>query len=140
MIKRILVPTDGSDHARKAVEIASEIALKYKATLYLVHVVSPLPTMGGPDIRKQLEDEQQKFAKEILKKAEKEVKNKGVESFKSTTLQGYPAEEIIQFARKSSVDTIIMGSRGAGKLEGLLLGSVSHKVCHLAHCTCMTVK
>jgi nucleotide-binding universal stress UspA family protein len=140
MIRKILVPTDGSDHANKAIEIASEIALKCKATLHLVHVVSPLPTMGGPDIRKQFEDEQQKFAKEILKKAEKEVKNKGVESFESTTLNGYPAEEIIQFARKSNIDTIIMGSHGAGRLEGLLLGSVSHKVCQMAHCTCMTVK
>jgi nucleotide-binding universal stress UspA family protein len=40
MIKKILVPTDGSDHAKKAIEIASDLALKYGATICLLHVVS----------------------------------------------------------------------------------------------------
>lgn len=55
-------------------------------------------------------------------------------------LQGDPAQEIIEFSRKNSIDMIVIGSRGAGTVETLLLGSVSHKVCHLANCTCVTVK
>jgi len=42
MIKKILVPTDGSNHAIKAVEFASDTALKYKATVYIVHVIEPI--------------------------------------------------------------------------------------------------
>ncbi len=139
MLNKILIATDGSDHARKALEYASDIAAKYEATVYLIHVVSPLPSMPEVDVQK-IQDIQQKIAKEIIEEAEREIKKKGVESYQSTILQGQPAQEIIEFARKNSVDMIVMGSHGAGSVETLLLGSVSHKVSHLADCTCVTVK
>jgi len=139
MLNKILVATDGSDHARKAIEYASDIAAKYEATVYLIHVVSPLPSMPEVDVQ-AIRDNQQKIAKEIIEEAEREIKNKGVETYQSTILQGQPAQEIIEFARKNSVDMIVMGSHGAGKMELLMLGSVSTKVCHLADCTCVTVK
>jgi nucleotide-binding universal stress UspA family protein len=72
--------------------------------------------------------------------AEREFKEKGVKNFQSSIIEGDPAQAIIEFARKEAVDTIVMGSRGLGNLEGVFLGSVSHKVCNLAHCTCLTVK
>jgi nucleotide-binding universal stress UspA family protein len=142
MITKILVATDGSDHARKAVEFASDIAAKYKATVYLIHVVTPLSSMPEIDggLLQQWEDTHEKLAKEIIEEAERVVKKKVVESYQATILQGHPAQEIIEFARKNSVDMIVMGSHGAGKLEMLMLGSVSNKVCHLANCNCVTVK
>ena len=139
MLKKILIATDGSDHARKAIEYASDIAAKYKATVYLIHVTPPLGSWAEGDVEK-IQDNQQKFANQIIEEAEREVKKKGVESYQSTILQGHPAGEIIEFARKNSVDMIVMGSHGAGKVEMLMLGSVSNKVCHLADCTCVTVK
>jgi nucleotide-binding universal stress UspA family protein len=140
MLKKILVPTDGSDHAGKAIEFASDIALKYKATVHFIHVIAPLDTTAEGYVDRQIEDHQQKVAKEIIEKAEKEIKTKGVESYQSTIVKGNPAREIMEFARENDVDMIIMGSRGAGKVEMLMLGSVSNKVCHLADCTCVTVK
>ena len=139
MLKKILIATDGSDHARKAIGYASDIATKYKATVYLIHVVPPVGSWAEVDVEK-IQDNQQKFANQIIEEAEKEVKKKGVESYQSTILQGQPAGEIIEFARKNNVDMIVMGSHGAGKVEMLMLGSVSNKVCHLADCTCVTVK
>ena len=139
MLKKILLATDGSDHARKAIEYASDIAAKYKATVYLIHVVPPLHSVAEVDVKK-IQDNQQKFANQIIEEAEREVKKKGVEGYQSTILQGEPAREIIEFARKNSVDMIVMGSHGAGKVETLMLGSVSNKVCHLTNCTCLTVK
>jgi len=139
MLKKILIATDGSDHARKAIGFASDIATKYKATVYLIHVVPPLHSVAEVDVKK-IQDNQQKFANQIIEEAEREVKKKGVEGYQSTILQGEPAREIIEFARKNSVDMIVMGSHGAGKVEMLILGSVSNKVCHLANCTCVTVK
>jgi nucleotide-binding universal stress UspA family protein len=53
---------------------------------------------------------------------------------------GSPAKEILEIAGRLDVDFIVMGSRGRGDLEGLLIGSVSHKVSHLAKQTCITVK
>jgi len=148
MIKKILVPTDGSDHARKATEFASDIASKYHATLYFFHVVSEIEmledTLGysklertkKPPLRVYL----QKIGEEIIRGAETEAGEKGVEDIQSAVVHGDPASEIIRFAKKWDVDMIVLGSRGMGKLEGLLLGNVSHKVCHLAECTCVTVK
>lgn len=139
MLKKILIATDGSDHARKAIGHASDIAAKYKASIYLIHVVPPLHIVAEVDVKK-LQDNQQKIAKQIIEEAEREVKKKGVESYQSTILQGQPAREILDFARENNVDMIVMGSHGAGKVEMLMLGSVSNKVCHLADCTCVTVK
>lgn len=142
MMKKILVATDGSDHAGKGVEFASDLATKYKATVYLIHVVTPLRSFPEIDggLLQQWEDLHEKQATEILEKAESVVKKKGVENYQATLLRGNPAQEIIEFARKNSVDMIVMGSRGAGKLEMLMLGSVSNKVCHLADCSCVTIK
>jgi nucleotide-binding universal stress UspA family protein len=53
---------------------------------------------------------------------------------------GDPAETILRVARDRAVDMIVLGSRGLGDPEGLLLGSVSHTVAHLAACTCVTVR
>jgi nucleotide-binding universal stress UspA family protein len=140
MLKKILVATDGSDHARKAIEFASDFALKYKATVYLIHVIAPLHSIAEAYVFQQVEDNQQRVAQEIIEKAERLVKEKGVERYQSTIIHGNPAQEITEFARKNNVDLIVLGSRGAGKVEMLMLGSVSHKVCHLADCTCVTVK
>lgn len=54
--------------------------------------------------------------------------------------EGDPAETIITYAKDHGMDIIIMGSRGLGKFKGLVLGSVSHKVCQMSGCTCVTVK
>lgn len=140
MIEKILVSTDGSDHARKAIDFASDMALTYKATVYLVHVLSPLPRFPEQEAFKKMEERHRQFSTEILEEAERHVRNRGIENVQSTMLQGNPAQEIIEFARKNTVDMIVMGSRGAGSVETLLLGSVSHRVCHLADCTCVTVK
>lgn len=140
MIKKILVPTDGSTHARKALEYASDFASKYQATVHLIHVIAPLHSVPEGYVDLKIEEHQQRIAKEIIEKAEKEMKKKGVESYQSSILHGNPAREIIDFARDNNVDMIIMGSRGAGMIETLMLGSVSHRVCHLADCTCVTVK
>ena len=53
---------------------------------------------------------------------------------------GDPATSILRAADDEAADIIVMGRRGLGDLAGLLLGSVSHKVTHLASCACLTVK
>ena len=54
--------------------------------------------------------------------------------------QGDPAKCILAAIDEESADFVVMGSRGLSDLKGLLMGSVSHKVSHLAPCTCVTVK
>lgn len=148
MIRKILVPTDGSEHGRKAVEYASDIALKYNAEIYLMHVVHETKIPEGliEFMREEHVEESpsyvylQTVGKKILGEAEEEVKEAGVKEVHSVVVQGDPAEQVIKFAKENGVDTVVMGSRGLGTLESMFLGSVSHKVSHLAPCTCVTVK
>ena len=142
MIQKILVPIDGSDHSRKVIELASDIASRYKAEVYIVHVVSPLDRTHelADNLLKEVEKNYQDFAQRIIDEAEREFKKKGVENYQSAILRGDPGQEILQFAKENGVDMIVMGSRGAGAADMLMFGSVSHKVCHLCECSCITVK
>jgi len=142
VLEKILVPTDGSNHAKKAVEFACDLASKYKAVVYFVYVIPPLAPIPevGTDILGEWEITQQRVAKQLIEQAENDAKNKNVETYQSSVLKGSPAQEIVEFTKKNKVDMIVMGSHGHGKAEVLFLGSVSNKVCNVAECTCVTVK
>jgi len=176
MIKTILVPTDGSDHAEKAVELAADIAVKYGARLVLLHSLLRHTTaadikalLGGasipPGLAKKLEDLQdavldmaasafeggiifvpvpedvlREVGDRILDQARKTAESKGVSEITVHRVDGEPAPNILAAAEHEKADMIVMGSRGLGNVAGLLMGSVSHKVSHLATCTCVTVK
>jgi nucleotide-binding universal stress UspA family protein len=142
MLKKILVPTDGSEHARKAVNYACELALKFRATVCLLHVV-PLPpalfheaAFSMPDLQKFQEED----GKRIIEEAKRETKDRGVKEVQSAVVQGNPASRIIEFARSEGVDLIVMGNRGLSGIKEFVLGSVSHRVTHLADCTVTIVK
>lgn len=174
MIKTIVVPTDGSQHANNAVKLAAEIASKFDARLIILQVLlhhnstSDLrelcQELGNPDdISKQLDqlDEVmieasaaayapvpipvppavlQQIGELIAKKAEETAKSCGVGQVTTQVVDGKPAESIIAAADSEKADMIVMGRRGLGNVTGLLMGSVSHKVSHLADCACVTVK
>ena len=149
MIKKVPVPTDGSDHATKAVEFASDMGVKYKAKLVLLHVVdhkAEVPEGVLEFIREEHIQERpayvylQMLGRKIMEAAEGIAKKKGAKEVESIIVEGNPAERIIDFAKDNRTDLIVMGSRGLGAFGGLFLGSVSHKVNHLAPCTCVTVK
>ena len=67
-------------------------------------------------------------------------RKKAVPAVRTVTRAGDPAKEILSVANEENADIIVMGRRGLGDLAGLLFGSVSHKVSHLAECPCLTVK
>jgi nucleotide-binding universal stress UspA family protein len=148
MIKKILVATDGSEHAKKAIDYACDLALKYDAEIYLLHVIhksgvpkSLLKVIESHRIKKTPEHAiLEEIGDRIIEMAQREFKEKGVKNFQPSIIEGDPAQAIIEFARDKGVDMIVLGSRGLGNLEEVFLGSVSHKVCNLAHCTCLTVK
>lgn len=150
MISTILVPTDGSEHAAKAVGFAGDLAGKYGAKIHLVHVVPDTGTSNiPPDVRSYARLEHveaterdliKSIAEEILLRAETQAREHGAGAVESTIALGAPAEQTLKLAGQMHADLIVMGSRGLGDLKGLLMGSVSHKVSQLAPCTCITVK
>ena len=148
MPQKILVPTDGSNQAKKAIDFACEMALKYNAMVYFAHVVSkvPIPDYVLEYVKMERVEESPErvylnaLGKKIIEAAESQARARGVKNFKSVVLEGDPSEEIIKFIETSDADMIVMGNRGLGGVKQLLMGSVSHKVCNAAHCTCVTVK
>ena len=150
MVKTILVPTDGSSHADKAVAFAGDIAPKYGASIILLHVLSDLGSGRVPNELRKLaclehiqmteHDIRQAGANELLHNAEAQARRHGATKIQQTIEEGDPTRCILASAEAHGVDLIVMGSRGLSDLQGLLLGSVSHKVGHLAKYTCITVR
>lgn len=147
MIKNIVVALDGSDHARHAANLAGEVAKKFGARLHLVHVIPHVEVPYG--VRRYAEIEhvdspeylESKMAEEhIVSPAKKSLNKNGIHDVRSTVLRGYPVGELLDYAKRSNADMIFAGRRGLGGIEGVLLGSFSARLSHLADCTVVTVK
>lgn len=80
------------------------------------------------------------IGRQLTVEAELKARKQGVNALRSRVETGDPAATIVSVATAEKVDMLVMGSRGLGDIQGLLLGSVSHKVAHLAPCTVVTVK
>ncbi len=153
-MKKILIAVDGSDASMRAVATGSEIAEKFGARLYLLHVLrdTELPKnlrqfaiaehlSGGP---KAVMHEAAQY---ILSGAEDLAREKGVAEVETEVLSGPPARTIVRFSKDQNADLIVMGRRGLGagtsskidEIGEILVGGVSRRVGILAHCGCLTV-
>lgn len=129
----IMVATDGSELARKAVDSAIKLARLNNAKLYAVHVIAPGETkVTQHDPR---DTEWEKHMKEHLKAQGREathyvettgkIQNVAVEP---VIMEGNPADEIVNFAEKNDIELIVMGSLGKTGVQRFLLGSVAENV------------
>lgn len=80
------------------------------------------------------------MGKHLIATAKRRLRDRKIDSLQFILADGDPAETIAKLADDKNADAIVIGSRGLSDLKGLFLGSVSHKVNHLAPCTCITVK
>lgn len=145
-IEKILVPVDGSDNSKKALEFGADLARRYHAKLHLLHVVQPLVAddvfaLGAVAVPVNASlEELEEAGKKVLEAAGDVAAEVGLEGVVSELCHGDPGREIVRYAEEQGVDTIVMGTRGLGNFAGLMVGSVSHKVNHHAPCTCITVR
>ena len=140
MYRKILVPIDGSPHARyslnQAVCLAQNQGPDTRVTLIHVGSFATFSELAlEADLARWLEDEGQA----LLRHAE--------EAFVGTTVlhdgvfrTGDPAEVICQVAAEGAYDLVVIGTRGRGLFTELLLGSVSHKVIQHAPCPVLVVR
>jgi nucleotide-binding universal stress UspA family protein len=133
MIRKILVPIDGSETARKALEYAVELAKQTGSTIILLSVIDKssyyaaqtVPPVSTPThLLENLEDYFRQTAIAYVFEAEGLCKTKEVASH-TLIKAGHPVEEIIKAAESSKVDLIVMGSHGKSALGAALLGSVT---------------
>ena len=147
MFKNIVCAVDGSRHALRAAELASELAAKVGAKLTFLTVSKPVKLTD--DVKRYMAAEHltgspqyvlDEMTEQILEEALNCAERCGVAKPLTEVKIGNPARTIVDFAEHAGADLIVLGSRGLGDIEGLFLGSVSHKVTSLAKCTCMTVR
>lgn len=131
---RVLLPSDGSDTSLKAAAYASRL-MKTNPDLKLSVLVVVPESSGFIEIDRAMEEK----GKEIMDKTLQVFLKEGLK-VEQYIEKGDPASVIINYAERGGYDHIIMGSRGASELRGAAIGSVSHKVIHLATCRVTLVK
>lgn len=141
--KKILVPTDFSESAKYALPFAIDLAKKYGAKIYLLHVVEPIAvpvdfawgTYSYPDIEKQLSG----YVEETLEQIQKQDIPADLDS-EATILHGKSWREIVTYARDEGMDLIVMATHGLSGLSHALYGSTAEKVTRKAVCPVLTVR
>lgn len=135
-IRTIVCPTDFSDRAAPALELATALARDYTADLVLVHVTPPpvQPVAGGVLIGMPGDGSAEAAHLDAVRVADPRV------TVRRRTVVGHPATEIVRLAREETADLIVMGTHGRGGLARVLVGSVAEEVMRHAPCPVLTVR
>ena len=140
----ILLAVDGSAHTSHAVEQAVQVASKWRAQVWVLHVLERTPTvpsvgLGYEPAMFSVEDDGP--ARTLVARVVQQLQAAGIEAQGEVDFPdaGGPAPVIIRHAVAHQADLIVMGSRGISDLAGLVLGSVTHKVLHLAEAPVLVV-
>jgi nucleotide-binding universal stress UspA family protein len=138
MFTSIVWATDGSEHAERALPYVKELARAEGAAIAIVHVVERIEGGGAVGLPRRADES------EIQSQLEKMAAELSEEGFSvSLDIRGdvgaRPAHEVVNVAREADADLIVVGSRGLSAIGGLLLGSVAHRLLHLAPCPVLVV-
>jgi nucleotide-binding universal stress UspA family protein len=150
MIKKIIVPIDGSEHSDRALDYALDLAEKYSAEIKLLSVAQPVVATGPMFLTqtmlspasttmyvKEIEAAHEKMLANAFKKAKETKPNINISK---QLVNGRPADKIVEIANEEKFDVIVMGSRGTGGIKEFFLGSLSDRVADEARCPVLLVK
>ena len=148
MNEHILVPVDGSEHAFRALELASVLAKAENRGIRLLHVVPNKEVPAGLKQFAKVEHMRSPpeylyetaIAEGVLNAARDQALTQHTENVECSVEHGDAAKGILEAAGRGDVDTIVMGTRGLSDIQGMVLGSVAHKVAHGADCRVIVVK
>jgi nucleotide-binding universal stress UspA family protein len=138
--EKIMIATDGSKQVEKAIESGIELAKLTGAKLYAVYVIAPT-IYSSRDFgwEKSLREFLEAEAKKAFTYVEETGKASGIK-VEPVTLQGHPADKILEFAEQEGIDLILMGTLGRTGLDRFLLGSVAEKVVRYSKIPVMIIK
>ena len=130
-INKVLIPIDGSDNSLRALAyLVKRVKQDKHVQICMLNVQLPIPQSLFVS-RSMIDEHHELKSKEALTRARRLLAKNHVPA-EAIIRIGDPAETIVKLARKSHCGEVVMGSRGLGRLAGLLLGSVTTKVIHLA--------
>jgi nucleotide-binding universal stress UspA family protein len=138
MFKSIVWANDASDAAEQALPLVKELARAGDAAITLVHVVERVEGSGGiGPTRRADEAEVQAHLRELTAQLEQEGFRASLEIRGDVGVR--PAHEVVSVARDRGADLIVVGTRGHTAIGGLLLGSVTNRLLHIAPCPVLAV-
>jgi|SRR5215210_89981 len=126
--ERILLPTDGSDDAVRAAEAASDLAQKSGAELHVVHVWHDVRGFAHDFVKRELKRQGQ----EILDEQVERIKASGGDVAKAYLRKGRTSGEVIALCEEIDAGLLVLGSRGLGTVQRILMGSQSEEIVHHA--------
>ncbi|HEY3070168.1 MAG TPA: universal stress protein [Gaiellaceae bacterium] len=137
MFKVIIWASDGSEHADRALDYARELAQANSAKLIAVHVKEmSVGRAAGYPVQIDEEEVEQKIEGQA-----RDLKDAGVNaSYEQLgTTAGGAAHALADAAEEAGGELIVVGTRGQGPISGLLLGSVTQRLLHVAPCPVLAV-
>lgn len=141
-VKTIVAGLDGSDRSLDAAQHAVSIARRYGAHLILATVVRPPEgwwgMAGEPPAPEAFSAAIVEARQGILDRAENDLDLEGVD-WETVEEVGDPAGQLAELCRTRDADLLVVGRRGAGVVERLLVGSVADRVTHIAPCPVLTI-
>jgi nucleotide-binding universal stress UspA family protein len=136
-VERILVGVDGSQNGERALAWAMLLARRFAAELLAVHAIGLLAHLGdGPPVpsHAHLDELRRAFETEWCAP----LLDSGIE-YRLLCVEGAPVQVLLSVAEREGTSLIVVGSRGAGGFEELLLGSTSHQVAEHSSCPVLVV-
>jgi len=142
-IKTVTCCVDFSENAMAAFDRAMEIAEKFKAKLYVIHVLPPAFNPLSTDAEWALQEEPKKsLILKIEERMQQDYGSKAAEGvdYELLVLDGHVSSEIIRFLEEKRADLVILGSYAASGMGLVLFGSVANRIAHKAPCSVMIVR
>ena len=142
MFDRILIPTDGSDEVRPAVEIALGLAQTHDATLHVLFIVDQPTSVSGTgegfsgldNLLDSLEEEGHQVTNAVAEQADdREVKTE------LAVRRGNPHDDILSYGDEHDIELIVIGTHGRTGVKRALLGSVTEDVVRHSEIPVLTV-
>ena len=139
-IKKILVPIDGSDSARRGLEMALSIAESTDGKVTILEVVEEFGPLPGYYDAPPLGMDRVEFIKEKRFEKIHSILEGTKVAWDRRVEEGFPADVICDVARSEETNLIVIGNRGLSFTGRFLLGSVSDRVVHHAPCSVLVVR
>lgn len=141
-VHNVVAGIDGSDQSRHAACVSADIARRNGATLHLVTIVRPPEgwwgIVGSPPTPSALSKSLTDAQREILDSVMSDLDLTDIEVIQVEDV-GDPARMLLDYAQKVDADVMVIGRRGAGLIERIMLGSVANRVVHDAECPVLLV-
>jgi len=137
--KKFLVPVDGSTSSMRAAEYSVELVRRIGGEILLLHSHRPFSTLRGEPYLQMAINKVIKKSNQLLEPYRELFNNNGIK-FEELILQGSPGDVISETAGIEKCDMIIMGTKGRSRLEGLIVGSVAHRVLYSASCPVLVIR